>query len=387
MGLSVSVSVNSHMNVKVPLIDLILYFFKLGTIGFGGPIALTSAMQSDLVDDRKWFSQDTFKEGMTLCQLAPGPLAAQLAIYFGWAHSGVYGATIIGFAFIIPSFIMVVGIAMFYIHFGNIPIIQRLFHGVGPAVLALICMGAQKLARKNLGRDYVLWGIAVLNAVITVWTESEMVWIFLLCGFVATLTKLKSKRAFNSFLMTPPFLIEGLHGSAPPGTLEKLFFFFLKSGTFVFGSGLAIVPFLHGGVVVENRWLTEPQFLDAVAVAMITPGPVVITVAFIGFLVAGFAGAAVASLGTFLPCYLFTVIPAPYFSKITKNRYIREFVGGVTAAAIGAILGAAVIIGRGSLVDVPTTLIFALTLLGVLFVKKVPEPIWILLAGGAGLFL
>jgi chromate transporter len=369
---------------KVSLFDLALYFLKLGTTGFGGPIALTSSMQSDLVDKRGWFTQETFKEGMTLCQLAPGPLAAQMAIYFGWAHSGVLGATLVGLTFVLPSFLMVVAIAIFYIQFGDALLIQKLFRGVGPAVIAIICMGAQKLSRKNLSNNFLLWGIAIANATITIVTESEMIWVFIVCGLLALAMKFKAKRSLNSVILAP-FLLTGIHGPATSETLKSIFLFFLKSGTFVFGSGLAIVPFLHGGVVVENQWLTEKQFLDAVAVAMITPGPVVITVGFIGFLVAGLAGASVAALGTFLPCYLFTVIPAPYFSKIAKNSYIREFVSGVTASAIGAIIGAVFILGRKSLLDVPTVAIFLIVLFGLLYAKKIPEPIWILLAAGAGL--
>lgn len=376
--------VNARSNAS--LLGLVLYFLKLGTIGFGGPIALTSSMQSDLIDKRRWFTQETFKEGMTLSQLAPGPLAAQLAIYFGWAHSGVLGASIVGLAFILPSFIMVVLIAILYLHFGSLAIIQKLFHGIGPAVIAIICIGAHKLSKKNLGRDVLLWSIALTNAAITVWTESEMVWVFLLGGALALVAKSMSKKNLNSFVL-PAALATGLHGPASFGTLESIFVFFLKSGTFVFGSGLAIVPFLHGGVVLENQWLSESQFLDAVAVAMITPGPVVITVGFIGFLVAGLAGACVAAIGTFLPCYLFTVIPAPHFSKIAKNVYIKDFVDGVTAAAVGAIIGAVVVIGRKSLVDVPTTAIFAIALAGIMFLKRVFEPFWILLAGAAGVLL
>jgi len=321
---------------------------------------------------------------MTLSQLAPGPLAAQLAIFFGWAHSGAWGAGFIGFAFILPSFLMVVALAMLYMHFGSLPIIQKLFWGIGPAVIAIICLGARKLAKKNLEKDLVLWILAIINTLLVVFTESEILWAFLISGLTVLVVRARPKTKLNA-LFVFPLLTEGFTGEANSETLKNIFLFFLKSGTFVFGSGLAIVPFLHGGVVIEHQWLNEKQFLDAVAVAMITPGPVVITVGFIGFLVAGLSGAFLAALGTFLPCYLFTVIPAPHFLRLSKNKYIFAFVDGVTAAAVGAIIGAAVVLGKKSVVDIPTVLIFMTCLLGIIFVKKIPEPVWIALAGVAGL--
>lgn len=369
----------------VSLKDLLFYFLKLGSIGFGGPIALVASMQRDLVDERGWFSQTTFKEGMALSQMAPGPLAAQMAMYLGWANSGIIGATLVGMAFVIPSFLMVVALAMLYIRFGSLPIIQKLFHGIGPAVIAIVCMGAYKISKKNLGTSWRLWVIAAANALIVIVTESEIVWVILLSGFILMAAKWTTRIGLFSIL--PPFLMTGINGAGNGATLKAILLFFAKAGAFVFGSGLAIVPFLHGGVVVEQKWLTEAQFLDAVAVAMITPGPVVITVGFIGFLVAGLAGAIAAAIGTFFPCYLFTVIPAPYFSKISKNNHLREFVSGITSAAVGAILGAAFILGRRSLVDVPTILIFVFTLFGLIFVKKLSEPIWILIAGGVGFLI
>jgi chromate transporter len=169
--------------------------------------------------------------------------------------------------------------------------------------------------------------------------------------------------------------------------LSQIAIFFAEAGAFVFGSGLAIVPFLYGGVVNNHHWLTERQFVDAVAVAMITPGPVVITVGFIGYLVAGFAGAAVAALATFLPCYLFTIIPAPYFRKHGKKPAIVAFVDGCTAAAIGTIAGAVVVLGKRSIVDVPTALLMVVTIVLLWKVKKISEPVIVALAAVAGLVI
>lgn len=368
------------------LTEFTLYFLKLGTLGFGGPIALAGYMQRDLVESRRWISQDDYKEGLALAQLAPGPLAAQLAIYLGWVRGGVLGATLVGLAFVIPSFLMVLVLAAMYLRLGGLPWMQGMFYGIGAAVIAIIGRSAYKLVKSTLSKDRLLWTIFSVSAVVTAWTESEVVWLFLLSGVVALVIRQTSFRA-SSAAVIPVWLISGLHGPATGTTLATLFWYFAEAGAFVFGSGLAIVPFLYGGVVGKFQWLTERQFLDAVAVAMITPGPVVITVAFIGHLVAGPLGATAAALGVFLPCYLLVIIPAPYFRRFANNPRLKAFVDGVTAAATGAIAGAAFVLGRRAIIDLPTVLIAAATLVVLLRVKGVPEPIVILLAGGVGLVL
>jgi chromate transporter len=368
------------------LTEFTLYFLKLGTLGFGGPIALAGYMQRDLVDRRRWVSQEEYKEGLALAQLAPGPLAAQLAIYLGWVRGGVLGATLVGLAFVIPSFMMVLALAAMYLRLGGLPWMQGMFYGIGAAVIAIIGRSAYKLVKSTLSKDWLLWAIFTVSAVVTAWTESEVVWLFLLSGVVALVVRNATFRT-SSVAVLPVWLISGLHGPATGTTLGTLFWYFAEAGAFVFGSGLAIVPFLYGGVVRDFQWLTERQFLDAVAVAMITPGPVVITVAFIGHLVAGPLGAAAAALGVFLPCYLLVIIPAPYFRRFANNPRLKAFVDGVTAAATGAIAGAAFVLGRRAIIDVPTALIAAATLVVLLKIKGVPEPVVILLAGGVGLAL
>jgi len=369
--------------------ELVLYFLRLGALGFGGPIALVGYMQRDLVENRKWVSKEDYFEGLAFSQLCPGPLAAQLAKYLGWVHSGTLGATLTGAAFIFPSFLMVLGLASLYVHFGQLAWIQGLFYGIGAAVSAIIVRSAWKLIQKTLGRDYLLWVLFGALAITTVWTQSEVVWLFILSGFVAMLVKAPPKlkaRAVQAGIIGPG-LVTGLLGAASSGTVVSVFLFFLKAGAFVFGSGLAIVPFLYGGVVGQFHWLTERQFLDAVAVAMITPGPIVITSGFIGYLVAGPLGACAAALAVFLPPYLLVIFAAPYYRRFAQNRQVKAFVQGVTAAAVGAIAGAAVILSRRALVDVPTVLM-ALISFGVLLgFKRVPEPLLILAAGVAGVVL
>jgi chromate transporter len=371
--------------------DLVAYFLRLGTFGFGGPIALVGYMQKDLVEKRRWFSRDDYLQGLAFCQLSPGPLAAQLAIYLGWIRGGMWGGTVTGIAFILPSFLMVVVLAGLYVQFGSLPWIQGVFYGVGAAVIAIIARSAVKLVRTTLGKDWLLWMVFAAMAITTAWKESEIVWLFVVCGIVAMLIKAPPKA--KSLASALPFpegfsrFITGVHGIATLGTVGALFLFFVKAGAFVFGSGLAIVPFLYGGVVGRFHWLTERQFLDAVAVAMITPGPIVITAGFVGYLVAGVFGAIAAAFAVFAPPYFFVLLAAPYYRRFASNPQVKAFVKGVTAAAVGAIGGAAFILARRSLIDVTTVIIAAVTFAVLTLTKKIPEPILIVAAGAVGLFL
>lgn len=381
------------MSARTPytLLQMALYFLRLGSIGFGGPVALVGYMNRDLVDKRHWITDEDYKEGLTLAQLMPGPLAAQLAMYLGYVHYRIVGATVIGIAFVLPSFLMVVAIGWAYVRYGGLPWMQAAFYGVGAAVIGIIAVSAYKLTTKNIGKDRLLWAIYLIIAVITVWTQSESVWLFLGAGVLVWLVRAPPKRWLgrNS---APALIAFAPHGTpaciAATGVdwtlLAQLGSFFVKAGAFVFGSGLAIVPFLYGGVVHDHQWLSERQFVDAVAVAMITPGPVVITVGFIGYLIAGVPGAVVAAVGTFLPCYLFTILPAPYFKKYGRRPALLAFVDGVTAAAIGAITGAVIVLAQRSIVDWVTALM-ALVVIGLMWkVKKVPEPALVAIAALIG---
>ena len=373
---------------KGTLLQLVLYFLRLGALGFGGPIALAARMQKNLVEELAWISREDYLEGLAFSQLSPGPLAAQLAMYLGWVRYGNWGATLAGTFFILPSFLMVLGIAALYLRSGGLSSIQSIFYGVSAAVVAILARSAYKLIRTTLKTDYLLWGLFAISAIATAWTKSEIIWLFLLCGCVALIFKTQTWAALPAILpRSMPWLTAGLHGPASFSTGLGVFTFFLKAGAFVFGSGLAIVPFLYGGIVVQSHWLTERQFLDAVAVAMITPGPVVITAGFIGYLVAGPVGAVLAALAVFVPPYLIVLLAAPLYQRFTKNPYVNAFVKGVTAAAVGAITGAVFILASRAIVD-KTSILIACASLGILSVtKKFPEPVLILLAGLVGFLL
>ncbi|MBL0033311.1 MAG: chromate transporter [Bacteroidetes bacterium] len=372
---------------KYSLSELSKYFLKLGTIGFGGPVALVGTCR-DLVENKKWISEDDYKEGLALSQLAPGPLAAQLAIYLGYVHYRIIGATIAGLTFVIPSFLMVLAIGFAYVKFGGLPLMQAVFYGVGAAVIGIIAISSYKLTKKSIGKDYLMWGIFIVLAVTTFITETEILSLIVAAGILVWFVKAPPKflKTTNS-LFIPSFLLLTTSGITLTTKLGQIAWFFTKAGAFVFGSGLAIVPFLYGGVVKEHQWLTEQQFLDAVAVAMITPGPVVITVGFIGYLVAGVPRCMCCSTCDILPCYLFTIIPAPYFKKYGKNPAIKAFVDGVTAAAIGAIAGAVCVLAKRQFTDIISIVFALLTVVTLIKFKKVQEPIIILIAASVGLLI
>ena len=377
--------------------DLCWYFLRLGSFGFGGPAALVGYMRRDLVEDRKLVDESIYNLSIALAQIMPGPLAAQTAMAIGYFQGGVAGATLVGLAFIVPSFLMVLGLSALYVAYGGMSWMQAAFYGVGAMIIAIISVAAYRLARGTNKSDPLLWMVFVVMLVATAWTGTELATLFLLAGLLVLLV-----RAWPGLPRAGALAVAGVAAVASIVVLERalststvsgdqhvllqILLFFTKAGSFVFGSGLAIVPFLQQGVVHEMSWLTEHQFLDAVAVALITPGPVVITVAFIGYLVAGVAGAAVAAVGIFLPVYFFTIVPAPWFRRHRDNLQLRAFASGATAAASGAIAGAVLVLARGAISDVPTAGI-ALSGLVLLVRFRVPEPLLVLGAGLVGLVL
>jgi len=390
--------------------QLCLYFLGLGTWGFGGPIALIGYMQRDLVEQKAWFTRDDFLEGLALSKLCPGPLASQLAIYLGWIQAGIWGALCVALAFVLPSFLMVVGFAIFYVRAGYLPAMEAIFYGVGAAIVAIVLYSAIHLARNANEKDPFLWLIFLVSAGLIFATQINPLWLFLSSGFFVLGIKKPEiftkifKGKLNNILFFPEIKAFGMSEIAEPlirfstmatqiitqapfWPLLQILFYFMYVGTFVFGSGLSIVPFLQNAVVYEYHWLTEKQFLDAVAVGLITPGPMVVTVAFIGYLVAGMMGAVMAAIGIFLPCYLFVIFLAPHYRRLLKYVSIKLFVTGIISAASGAIFGAAIKLGKSSLVDLNTGLIFLGVFILVLTMRKVPSIIWLVMAGALGFIL
>ncbi len=364
----------------VGLWELVKYFMRLGALGFGGPIALAGDMQRDLVP-RSWITQQEYLEGLAFAQMMPGPLAAQLAMWIGYLRYGILGATLTGFVFVLPPFLIVLVVAALYVAFNGLAIVQALFYGIGPVVIAIVALSAVRLARATVGKDRAMWLIFAALMVITMFARTEIAFLFALGGVIGVLLYAPPWKWKKPVKVTPSLLLLPLVAAGTMPLLAELAWFFVIAGAFTFGSGLAIVPFLHQGVVLEHHWLNERQFLDAVAIGIITPGPVVITAAFVGYLVAGFWGALVSAAGVFLPVYLFVLFIGRFILKYREHPALKGFVKGATAAAAGAIAGAAVILGQGSIFDLPTALIGLVSLV-ILWRFKLPE---LVLIGAAAL--
>jgi chromate transporter len=370
------------------------YFLGLGALGFGGPIATVGYMQRDLVEQRRWMSKEDLVDGIALGQTMPGPLAAQVAMWVGYLQRGALGALGTAAAFVAPSFLLVVVIGFLYVRYQGLPAVQSLFYGISPAVIAIIVLAVVKLSRLTNARDIRLWVISAIIGVATAVTGTEVALLIIAAGLVILLWDappgwLPGRRAsaLGVPLQAAPALA-GVAGVAGDSTLLGLGLFFLKAGAFIFGSGLAIVPFLRQGVVLDNHWLTEHQFLDAVAVGLITPGPVVITAAFIGYVVAGLPGAFISALAIFTPIYLGVVIPGRWFIRHRQDPRVRAFVRGATAGAAGAIAGATVVLARVVIIDIPTALIFVVSLAHLWRLKfRLKEPTLVLATAGIGLLL
>jgi len=364
--------------------ELALYFLRLGFLGFGGPVALVGQMERELVNEKKWLSKEQMRESIAICQSLPGPLAIQVGIYVAWLRGGFWGAWLGGWCFILPNFVIVAALGALYVYLGDLQPVTAIFYGVSPAVIALILHSCYRLAKLGM-EDRLQWVIAAVCLIVTVILQAEVALLFIGAGIVGILY-------YGSiFKRTPAALQVVLIPAAAPmapvatgSTLGKLLLFFLKAGSLTFGSGLVIVPFLEQGLVQQYGWLDQRQFLIAVAIGMISPGPVVITATFVGYLVAGFWGSLVSTVGIFLPSFLLVLIVAPILARHRGNANVQGFVKGAYAAAIGTILGACILLGKIAIGDWLTAGI-AIASLAVLFRWKVSNPALIAATAVVGL--
>ena len=354
--------------------DLVWYYLRLGTVGFGGPVALCAQMEKELVEERRWLSKEEMRDGIAVCQSLPGPLAIQVGIFISYLRGGFWGAWAGGWAFILPNFIIVSALGALYVHFSGLPILTAIFYGVSPAVIALILHSCYRLAKLGM-EDWLQWLIAAICFAITVAVQAEVAPLFVGSGIIGIVYYGSMFRRRSPSPTVIAALSAGAGVSKVTGVpiLVKLLVFFLKAGSLTFGSGLVIVPFLEKGLVQNTGWINEREFLVAVAIGMISPGPVVITATFVGYLVAGFWGAAISTIGIFLPSFLFVLIVAPILIRHRAQPDVQGFVKGAYAAAIGTILGAAVLLGKIAIGDWLTALIAATSLI-VLFRWKVSNP-------------
>jgi len=369
----------------VPIRELVRYYLRLGLIGFGGPVALVGQMERELVGERKWLTKEEMREGIAVCQSLPGPLAIQVGIWISYIRGGFWGAWAGGWAFILPNFVIVTVLGALYVHFGGLSVVKAIFYGVSPAVIALILHSCYRLTKLGM-KDWLEWALAAAAFGITVAVQAEVALLFIGCGILGMLyygsffRKRTASSSTTSLMAGLPLVAAGSAGAM----LGKLFTFFLKAGSLTFGSGLVIVPFLEKGLVQQTGWLNEREFLVAVAMGMISPGPVVITATFVGYLVAGFWGAVVATIGIFLPSFLLILIVAPILMRYRTNPNVQGFIKGAYAAAIGTILGACVLLGRIAIGDWLTALVGLVSLV-VLFRWKVSNPLLVAAAAIIGL--
>ena len=376
---------------RIPIRDLVRYFLRLGTLGFGGPVALCGQMEKELVQEKRWVTREEMLEGIAVCQSLPGPLAIQVGIFISYLRGGFWGAWAGGWAFILPNFILVAALGALYMRLGGLPAVTAIFYGVSPAVIALILHSCYRLAKLGM-KDKLQWGIAAACLVVTVAVRAEVALLFLASGIMGAIVYGSFRRkqlrdAFGVSLMAATPLAPAAATSAGPAAgsiLPRLLLFFLKAGSLTFGSGLVIVPFLQNGLVRQTGWLDERQFLIAVAIGMISPGPVVITATFVGYLVAGLWGSVVATVGIFFPSFLLVLIAAPALVRHRGNPQVQGFVKGAYAAAIGTILGACILLGRIAIGDWFTVLIVLISL-GVLLRSKVSNVVLVAAAALVGL--
>src|SRR5213083_2740722 len=364
---------------RVPIRELVRYYLRLGLLGFGGPVALVGQMEREMVGERKWLTKEEMREGIAVCQSLPGPLAIQVGIWISYIRGGFWGAWAGGWAFILPNFVIVASLAALYVHFEGLPAVAAIFYGVSPAVIALILHSCYRLTKLGMN-DWLEWALAAAAFAITVAMQAEVALVFIACGVVGLLyygslfRGRKATSTTSSLLLGVPLVAAGAAPPALGALLGKLLTFFLKAGSLTFGSGLVIVPFLEKGLVQQTGWLNEREFLVAVAMGMMSPGPVVITATFVGYLVAGFWGSLVATIGIFLPSFLLILIVAPILVRYRTNPNVQGFIKGAYAAAIGTILGACVLLGKIAIGDWLTALVAAGSLI-VLFRWKVSNPL------------
>lgn len=371
---------------------LVRYFAKLGSSGFGGPIALVGYMHRDLVEARRWYTEDEYNQALAVGQTFPGPLAAQTGMWLGYLEAGWRGAAAVIVPFVLPPFVLVTAVAIVYAKYQGLSVVHSIFEGVGPAVLAIIAIAAVKLARKTNKRDWVAWAVAVILCAATAISGAEIIWLVLLAGVFGAFWwggGLPSFRSAASFVpIGAAGQVKGFALTGSGASLSSLGLFFLAAGAFTFGSGLAIVPYLHSGLVEQHHWLTEKQFVDAVSMGLISPGPVVIMATFAGYLVDGLTGAIVATVAVFLPVFFFVVVPGRAVRRYEHHPRVKGFVQGATAAATGAIAGAAIVIAQSVITGVLAVVISVVALVLLLqTVRKVKEPMVVLLAAVAGILL
>ena len=353
------------------------YFLRLGALGFGGPVALANYIRRDLVETRGWLTESEYDQGLAVAAACPGPLAYQLGVYCGYVRLGITGGLAVAVAFALPPFALVVAAAWLYTQFAGNWQLRALFYGVGPVVVALILKACWNLGRRTLAKDGWAWIFFLTACTVTVVVQKELTAIFIVAGILGTWLFSGRSMARSTPSKTARAVAAPLILAIVPGATDitgRLFLFFFKTGLLVFGSGLVIVPFLKTYVVDQYHWLGNREFLDAVAIGMISPGPVVISATFVGYLLDGFRGAVAASVGIFAPAVLFTILATPILLRYAANPYLKGFIRGITVAVVGVLVGTTYLVGKTAIGDALTVCIAIGSLLVFFVWKRLPEP-------------
>jgi chromate transporter len=388
--MSVPKNSDSASDPSVALRELAVFFLRLGATAFGGPAAHVAMMEQELVQRRGWLSREKFLDLLGASNLIPGPSSSELAIHIGYLCAGWAGLLMAGICFILPAALMVAGLAWAYVHFGHLPAISWVLYGVKPVVIAVVVQALWSLGRTAI-KTPLLFAVALGAAAMAFYGLHPL----LLLGVAGVMTVILKEGISGRESVASPCLAPlayspqsavrliaaGGAAVAAPFTLGSLFLVFLKAGAIVFGSGYVLLAFLRADLVVHRSWLTDSQLVDAIAIGQVTPGPVFTTATFIGFILGGFRGAVVATIGIFLPAFLLVAASGPLVPRIRKSRIASAFLDGVNAASLALMAAVTWQLGRASITDILTAILAAGSLIVLLRFRI--NSLWLLLASAA----
>lgn len=373
--------------------ELFKYYLYVGSTAFGGPLAIINTIRTDLVEKRGWLEKEEFEHYFGYAQIAPGPMAFQVGVYNGFFKFGIPGAALCGFALVLPSYLLVLAFSIFYQKYNDISYVQFALYGISPAIIAIILHSGIKLSKNVLKKDYFLFFIFFASIALTIFLKVAILYLIISSGIIALIyysiknNKSEKLNLLPLFIASPFAFIERFMDEVTQSMGSKLLdlaLVFLKTGSLTYGSGFVIIGVLQQDVVNNYHWLNQADFLAGISFGNITPGPVVITSTFIGYLTAGLTGSLVSTFCIFFPTFCFVLILAHSIGKFKNNFYLKSFIKGANAAAIGAILSTAYNLSGSSMIDIPTWIIFAISLL-ILFRVKVNTLYLIVAAAACGI--
>ncbi|ELS31478.1 MULTISPECIES: chromate transporter [Pseudanabaena] len=372
---------------KTSLGEIALVFSKLGITAFGGPAAHIAQIELEVVQRRQWLSREKLLDLLSISNLIPGPNSTELVIHVGLERAGWQGMLVAGSCFILPAMLMTWGLAIAYGQYQSIPTAGGLLYGIKPVIIAIVLQALTKLGRSGL-KSAATWSAGILVLVLYLLSINEIILMLsagLIVALVANLHSLKKFR-FLSLTISPlswgTFTLGAIATESHPKTWLAVFWSFLKIGSFLYGGGYVLLAFVQQEFVDRLHWLTSQQLLDAVAIGQFTPGPILTTATFIGYLIAGNLGAIAATIGIFLPAFMLVPLINPFVSKLRKSPWTAGFLDGVNAASIGLMAAVAWELGRGTLTDI-WTIVIAIASLAILLKFPKLNSVWLVLAGGA----